>query len=258
MYGDILRRKPLLDDAPHLVLGDRAERRVVAIEEGESHVLVAEEERGARVGRVTLAEAEEAFVGALARHDVLERDAEVFALAALDFELPFLAARLQNVERQLSLPARLEAEVEIVAHRLTVDAHHAVTRLQLQLSAEALGRDFGDGDPASPDLRDRWCDGKFVHLEKLDCSLKSPSKNPPPARATRGAHGRGNMPSGNLTVWPKAARGSSSRPARVISSVAKEDRCGRGAGGSPPTPRVSRRNAEQKARGILTGRARSE
>jgi len=44
---------------------------------------------------------------------------------------------------------------------------------------------------------------------------------------------------------------------QVISSVAKEDRCEKDAASSP-TPRVSRRNAAQKARGILTGRARSE
>src|ERR671932_2364779 len=100
MHRDVLRREALLDDAAHLVLGDGAERRVVAVEEGEAHVLVAEEERGARVGRVPLAEAEEALVGALARRDVLELEPEVLALAALDLQLPLLAAALEHVERE--------------------------------------------------------------------------------------------------------------------------------------------------------------
>src|SRR5215207_7893545 len=161
---DVLRRQALLYDARHLVVGDGGERRVVAVEEGEPHVLVAEEERGARVGRVALAEAEQTLVGALPRRDVLEREAEVFALAALYLDLPLLAAAIEHVQSQLGLAARVKAEIEVVAHHSAVNFHDAVAGLKLQLRAEAAGRDLRDGYAASAYLRDCWRDCELVHL----------------------------------------------------------------------------------------------
>src|SRR2546423_6362440 len=121
MHGDVLRREALFDDALHLVLCDRGERRVVAVEKREAYVFVADKERLARVWRIALAETEQAFVGALARHDLLELKAEVFALRALQLNLPFLAALFTHEERQLRLAACEETEIEIVAHGSSVD-----------------------------------------------------------------------------------------------------------------------------------------
>src|SRR5437764_14415911 len=99
MHGDVLRRQALFDDALHLVFRDRSERRVVAVEERESDVLVAHKERLARVRRITFAETEQAFVRALARCDLLELKTEVFAFGALKFNLPLFATGFTHRER---------------------------------------------------------------------------------------------------------------------------------------------------------------
>src|SRR5215210_4360379 len=142
MNRDVLRRQALLDDARHLVFGDGGERGVVAVEKREAYVFIAYEERGTSRLRVAFAEAEEAFVGALAGNDLLKAETEILALVAFYVQLPLFAALLTDFQHQLGLAARVKAEVQVVAHHSTIDSNDAVARLKLKLCGQATGRNL--------------------------------------------------------------------------------------------------------------------
>src|SRR5687767_2363334 len=86
--GNVLGSQALLYHATHLVFGDRRQRCVVAVEKRETNIFVAYKERRTRSFRIPFAEAEDTFVRALARDDLLKTETEILALVALDIELP--------------------------------------------------------------------------------------------------------------------------------------------------------------------------
>src|SRR6185369_5209782 len=126
VHGNVLRRQTLFDDAAYLVFADGSQRRVVAIQEGEPDVFVFNKQGRPRVGRVSVAETEDAFIRALARDDLLERKTKVFTFGALQFYFPIVAALFADFENELSFAGRLKAKVEIVTNDATVDLYYSV------------------------------------------------------------------------------------------------------------------------------------
>ena len=99
----------------------------------------------------------------MARHDLFETEPKVLRLVAFDVKLPIFAAGLSHIDYNIRLARGLKAEIEIVAHCPSVDAHDAITALQLQFGAHASGRDFGNLDAAAPNLGNCRCDCELVH-----------------------------------------------------------------------------------------------
>ena len=95
-----------------------------------------------------------------------KRESEVFAFGALEFDFPILAALLAHFEHQFSFAGRLKTKIEIVANDSSVDLYYSVAAFEFHLSAQAVGQNFADLDPAAANVGDCWSDCKFVHRAK--------------------------------------------------------------------------------------------
>jgi len=128
MDRDILRRQTLLDDPLHLVLRDGRECGVVAVEKRQTNIFVTNEQRRPCVVRVAFAEAEQAFIGTLTRHDLLEHQPKIFGFVSVKFDLDRLAIRLFHLKGQFRFTRRLKSKIQIVTHTSAVDLDDPVIR----------------------------------------------------------------------------------------------------------------------------------
>src|SRR5690606_4276351 len=142
--GDVEGAQPLLDDPLEVALAEVRDGDVVAVEEREAEVAVAEVERLAEAEGALVDEAEDAVVPARLDAELLELDAEALVVVlrdVLDFELPLKA----HLQLQLLLGG-LEAEVELVLDGLAVDGDDLVARPPAERLGERALFDGGDLD----------------------------------------------------------------------------------------------------------------
>ena len=93
---------------------------------------------------IALAKAEDTFVCALTRDNLLETKPEVFTLASFDPQLPVLACVLMDLEHQFSFTCCMETEVEIVANGPAIHFCDSVAGLQLEFGSQTHRSHFGD------------------------------------------------------------------------------------------------------------------
>ena len=118
-------------------------------------------------------ESELSRVNRSAANAPVEVSPEVFALVAVEFDVERFAVGLFDSECQLGLARGLKPEVEIITDRAAVDLDDAVICLQLELVADAAGRDLSNDHPSTPQLRHRRCYRKLVHIVSFrPCSRK--------------------------------------------------------------------------------------
>src|SRR6185369_2065978 len=110
--------------AIHLIFGYRAEGRVVSVEEGKPDVFVTNKQRWSGILGITLAEAENAFIGALPRHYLLKHQAKVFAFLAVKFDLNCFATALFHLNRKLSFTCRLKTKIQVITHGTAINPHY--------------------------------------------------------------------------------------------------------------------------------------
>src|ERR1041384_4079457 len=163
MNRNVLRRQSLLDDAAHLVFGDGRQSGVVAVEERQSNVFVLDEKRRPRISRIAVTETENTRVGTLSRDDLLEREAEILSLGALELDFPVFTVLLAHFEHELGFPGGMETKVEIVADDAPVDFYEPVARFEVDFGAQAVRRHLGNLDPAAANACNCRCNCKLVH-----------------------------------------------------------------------------------------------
>src|SRR5258705_5967786 len=117
MDRNVLRRKSLFDYALHFIFTDRGERGVVSVKEGETNIFILNKQRRSRINRVAIAEAEDACVGTLSRHDLLEGESEVFIFGPLEFQFPVVSTFLANFEHEFSFTGGVVTGIEVISHR---------------------------------------------------------------------------------------------------------------------------------------------
>src|SRR5205085_3926459 len=100
-------------------------------------VLIPNKKRRPGIRRVPFTKTKKALVRALPRHDLLEHQAKVFRLVAIELDVYRFAVGLFYLESKIGLARGLEAKIKIITHRSTVDADNTVVWLEFEFLRQA-------------------------------------------------------------------------------------------------------------------------
>jgi hypothetical protein len=95
---------------------------------------------------------------------LLETETKVLVLGSLDLEFPIFPGSFANFNDELGFTSSLKPEVEIVSYRTPVDPRNPITGFELELGTKTVWRNFRDFGSATPKVRYRWSNSKFVHI----------------------------------------------------------------------------------------------
>jgi hypothetical protein len=143
VHTDVQRRQPLLDNPLETAWPEIRERHIASVGERKPEIVILQEQRLACILRISVDEAEGALVGALTDGIGRSDDAERFARRLLDLlNDGFGAARRGELDLE-GFFVFDETQVVGVPHLRTVDAHIAVSDLEVQLVGYRASLDLG-------------------------------------------------------------------------------------------------------------------